>query len=76
MYFPVQDSVYSLYSAEDQVLKILLSAVALSYSGLGLLSLFSRTKYQISHTVERLFPEAASLLAPSISSHLSQEEYS
>ena len=76
MYFPVQDWVYSLYSAEDQVLKILLSAVALSYSGLSLLSLCLRTKYQISHTTGRLFPVAISSLAPRNNSRLSNLEYS
>ena len=48
-----------------------LLVVALSYSGLGLLSLCWRTQYQISHTVGRLFPVAASSLASKSSSHLS-----
>ena len=76
VFFPVQDLVYSLYSSEDQVLKMLLSAVVLSYSGLSLLSLCSRTKYQISHTLGRLFPEAVPSFANRNGSHLSHLEYS
>ena len=41
----------------------------LSYSGLGLLSLLSRTKYQISHTVERHSPGSASLSVAKYSLH-------
>ena len=48
-----------------------LLVVALSYSGLSLLSLCWRTQYQISHTVERLFLVAASSPASRSSSYLS-----
>ena len=75
LYFPVQDSVYPCYSSEDQVLKILLLIAVLFNLGLGLLSPYLRTKYQISHTVERLFPVAAPLSAPKNSSHLFHWEY-
>ena len=75
LYVPVQDLVYSHFFSEDQVLKILLFAAVLSDSGLGLLSLCSRTKYQISHPVERPIPGAASLSAPKNSSHLFHQEY-
>ena len=70
LYFTVQDLVYSHFSSEDQVLKILLMVVVLSDSGLGLFSLLLRTKYQISHTVERLISGAASLSGSKNSSHL------
>ena len=64
-WYVLQGSVYSLLSLfEDQALKLLGSSiVVLSYSGLGLLSLRLRTKYQISHTVERHSPGSASLSA-------------
>ena len=75
LYFPVHDSVYTRFSSEDQVLKILLIAAVLSDSGLSLLSLCSRTKYQISHTVKRLVPGAAFLSAPKNSSCLFHWEY-
>ena len=53
-----------------------LIVVALSYSGLGLLSLCLRTQYQISHTVGRLFPVAASSPTSRNSSCLSHWGYS
>ena len=70
-YFPVQDLVYSHCYSEDQVLKIFLSVVVPSYSELSLLSLYLRTKYQISHTAGRLFPVAVLSPASRNSSHLS-----
>ena len=71
LYFPVQDSVYSHCCSEDQVLKLFLPVVVPSYFGVSLLSLCLRTKYQISHSVGRLFPEAVLSPASRNSSRLS-----
>ena len=65
----------TLLSSDDQVLKILLMVAVLSDLGLSLLSLLLRTKYQISHTVERLVPGAASLSGSKNSSHLFHWEH-
>ena len=71
LYFPVQDSVYSHCCSEDQVCH-----GTFLFETWSTLSLCLRTKYQISHTVGRLFPVAAFLPAPRNRSRLSHWGYS
>ena len=57
MCFPIQDSVYSLFSPDDQALKLLgFTSLVLFYSGLGLLSSLLRTKYCNFYVSGRLVP--------------------
>ena len=54
---PIQDSVYSLFSPDDQALKLLgFTSLVLSYSGLGLLSSLLRTKYCNFYVSGRIVP--------------------